>query len=75
MARSYAPSRVSGLLALWKEDLSKTNPKIAQSLADPAEYPNLFEEFEESLKAEKYFQKEKSIEDLPDVCSLLRPRN
>lgn len=83
MARSYAPSRVSELLTLWyvspsipthrsrKQDLSKTNPKIAQSLADPAEYPNLFEEIEESLKAERYFQKEKTIDDLPEVTTCL----
>lgn len=45
-ARSYAPSRVSATLALWKEDLGKTNPKAAGRLASPEEYGNLFSEME-----------------------------
>jgi len=51
-ARSYAPSKVSEVVALWKEDLGKVNPKAAAALADPAEYPNLFPELSTSLKAE-----------------------
>eukprot|EP01126_Amoeba_proteus_P032662 TRINITY_DN3186_c0_g1_i11.p1 TRINITY_DN3186_c0_g1~~TRINITY_DN3186_c0_g1_i11.p1 ORF type:complete len:615 (-),score=134.07 TRINITY_DN3186_c0_g1_i11:109-1953(-) len=67
MARSYVPSRVSEVIALWRQDLGTTNPRIAQSLADPSQYPNLFDSFEDSLKAEKIFTKEFSlkIEDLP----------
>jgi hypothetical protein len=34
---------------LWKEDLQKQNPKAAESLADPAEYPNLFPELQQEL--------------------------
>jgi len=58
MARSYAPSRVSGVLAEWKKDLAKTNSKIAKSLADPSEYPNLFPLHQEALQAEQQFYKE-----------------
>jgi coatomer subunit beta' len=36
---------------LWKEDLQKQNPKAAESLADPAEYPNLFPELQRALLA------------------------
>ena len=37
-------SAVSELVKLWRADLAKTNRKAAAALADPAEYPNLFEE-------------------------------
>jgi len=69
MARSYVPSRLTELVALWREELGKTNPKIAQSLADPTQFPNLFHNFEESLDAEKRFygNPEIALEDLPDA--------
>ena len=52
-ARTYAPSRVSDVLKLWKSQFSLVNPKAAQSLADPHDYPNLFPNFDLALKAEK----------------------
>jgi len=51
-ARTYAPSRVSEITKLWKESLQTSNPKISQSLADPAEYANLFPGFAQQLEAE-----------------------
>jgi len=51
-ARTYAPSQVSRMVELWKEDLTKVNEKAAESLADPAEYPNLFQDFDLGLIAE-----------------------
>ncbi len=39
-------------MAAWREDLNKVNAKAAESLADPAEYPNLFQDFDLSLVAE-----------------------
>jgi len=45
---------------LWKEELAKTHKKIAESLADPAEYPNLFPDLELALKAEKLYKEERS---------------
>uniref|UniRef100_A0ACD5XWM0 Uncharacterized protein n=1 Tax=Avena sativa TaxID=4498 RepID=A0ACD5XWM0_AVESA len=53
MARSYLPSKVSEIVAIWRKDLSKVNPKAADSLADPAEYPNLFEDWQVALAVEK----------------------
>ncbi|CAM0912707.1 unnamed protein product [Alopecurus aequalis] len=53
MARSYLPSKVSEIVAIWRKDLSKVNPKAADSLADPAEYPNLFEDWQVALTVEE----------------------
>ena len=40
-------------MKLWQGDLSKTNEKAAQALADPLQYDNLFPELQAALKAEK----------------------
>ncbi|KAH9325677.1 hypothetical protein KI387_005855, partial [Taxus chinensis] len=52
MARSYLPSKVSGIVSIWHNDLKKVNQKAAESLADPEEYPNLFEDWNLTLSAE-----------------------
>lgn len=45
LARTYAPDQISRIVGLWKSGLeSKNRKKTAESLADPAEYPNLFPE-------------------------------
>jgi coatomer subunit beta' len=59
-ARTYAPSQVSRMVELWKEDLTKVNAKAAESLADPAEYPNLFTDFDLGLIAEHQASQTKS---------------
>lgn len=57
-ARSYCPEQISDIVKLWKGDLAKNNKKkVSESLADPAQYPNLFPELtkekgEESGKKE-----------------------
>lgn len=56
LARTYAPSKVSEVVALWRNDLKKINQKAAESLADPAEYPNLFPNWDLALKAEELEQ-------------------
>ena len=38
---------------VWKKDLQQQNPKAAESLADPDEYPNLFPDLQLALKAEE----------------------
>ncbi len=48
------------VVELWRGDLSKTNPKAAQSLADPTEYENLFPELKQALQAEQYLKTERS---------------
>ncbi|XP_047316950.1 coatomer subunit beta'-2 [Impatiens glandulifera] len=52
MARSYLPSKVPEIVAIWRKDLNKINPKAAESLADPEEYPNLFEDWQVALEVE-----------------------
>ncbi|KAI3928793.1 hypothetical protein MKW98_024394 [Papaver atlanticum] len=52
MARSYLPSKVSEIVALWRKDLNKINLKAAESLADPEEYSNLFEDWQIALSIE-----------------------
>ncbi|KAL0425061.1 UNVERIFIED_CONTAM: Coatomer subunit beta'-2, partial [Sesamum radiatum] len=52
MARSYLPSKVSEIVALWRKDLNKINPKAAESLADPEEYSNMFDDWQIALAVE-----------------------
>eukprot|EP01026_Neomeris_dumetosa_P007818 TRINITY_DN12423_c0_g1_i4.p1 TRINITY_DN12423_c0_g1~~TRINITY_DN12423_c0_g1_i4.p1 ORF type:complete len:889 (+),score=158.35 TRINITY_DN12423_c0_g1_i4:94-2760(+) len=66
-ARTYCPSRMSAAVKAWREDLQKINPKAAESLADPEEYPNLFPNLEAALKAEQFIREQKGI--LPPSAS------
>eukprot|EP00897_Mesotaenium_endlicherianum_P002794 jgi/Mesen1/2542/ME000161S01590 len=59
MARTYVPSRVSDVVELWRNDLKKINLKAAESLADPAEYPNLFPNWQLALKAEEHVRQQR----------------
>ncbi|PWA91323.1 Coatomer, WD associated region [Artemisia annua] len=52
MARSYLPNKVSEIVALWTKDLNKVNQKVVESLADPEEYPDMFEEWQIALEVE-----------------------
>mmetsp|Transcript_5564 Transcript_5564/g.15523 ORF Transcript_5564/g.15523 Transcript_5564/m.15523 type:complete len:933 (-) Transcript_5564:265-3063(-) len=52
-ARTYLPSKMPEVVALWRKDLQKVNPKAAESLADPEEYPNLFPDLELAKMAEE----------------------
>uniref|UniRef100_A0A1D1YCR9 Coatomer subunit beta'-2 n=2 Tax=Anthurium amnicola TaxID=1678845 RepID=A0A1D1YCR9_9ARAE len=61
MARSYLPSKVSEIVEIWRNDLKKVNPKAAESLADPEEYPNLFEDWHIALEVESNHSKERGI--------------
>ncbi|KAG2186148.1 hypothetical protein INT43_002586 [Umbelopsis isabellina] len=46
-ARTYLPDQISRVVKLWKMDLEKNGRnKVAQSLADPESYPNLFPELQ-----------------------------
>jgi hypothetical protein len=47
-------ARSHQVVSLWREDLSKINAKAAESLADPAQYPNLFPNLDLALHAETY---------------------
>lgn len=57
--RSYIPSRISEVVALWRESLSQLNEKAGQSLADPKDYENLFPGYAEALKTEHFVKQER----------------
>ncbi|KAF9616843.1 hypothetical protein IFM89_032693 [Coptis chinensis] len=61
MARSYLPSKVSEIVSIWRNDLNKINQKAAESLADPAEYPNLFEDWQVALAVESKISEQRGI--------------
>ncbi|KAL1116678.1 hypothetical protein AAG570_005150 [Ranatra chinensis] len=58
-SRTYLPSQVSRVVELWKS-MGKVGDKAGQSLADPAQYPNLFPGFQDALKTEQYLRKERA---------------
>ena len=59
-ARTYMPSKINMVVELWREELAKTNEKAAKALADPDQYENLFDNYQGSLKAEKFLEAENS---------------
>ncbi|XP_055335267.1 coatomer subunit beta'-like [Paramacrobiotus metropolitanus] len=58
-AKTYVPSHINRVLAIWKEKMGRKNAKAAQALADPIQYPNLFGNFEDGLKAEQFYTRER----------------
>jgi coatomer subunit beta' len=60
-ARTYLPRETARIVGLWKESLLKTNPKVAERLADPIDFPNLFPDFSLIEEAEKLLLGEKEI--------------
>lgn len=57
-ARSYLPDQISRVVQLWRQQLSAVNPKAGQSLADPAEYENLFPGLQEAIAAQRVMEEE-----------------
>ncbi|PSS07451.1 Coatomer subunit beta-2 like, partial [Actinidia chinensis var. chinensis] len=68
MARSYLPSKVSEIVAIWRKDLNKVNPKAAESLADPEEYANLFEDWQVALAVESKVAETRVLSSSLGVC-------
>ncbi|GMR50177.1 hypothetical protein PMAYCL1PPCAC_20372, partial [Pristionchus mayeri] len=64
-ARTYAPSQVPRVLALWKEHTARlagpNQRNVGESLADPAKYENLFTGWADSLKAESFSRELSSL--------------
>lgn len=56
-ARTYCPSLLDSVFPVWKRDLDKINPQLAEAVADPDKNPNLFHGLSESLQAERVFDK------------------
>lgn len=48
---------------LWKKSLTNDHeqPKIAESLADPEKYDNLFEDYQDSKRAEEFVRSRSNI--------------
>lgn len=57
-ARTYIPSKISYVVELWRAELAKINEKAGQSLADPAQYENLFPGLHDALKTEQFLAKQ-----------------
>ncbi|KAH8856496.1 Coatomer subunit beta' [Schistosoma japonicum] len=58
-ARTYLPSYMPEIVEEWRNWLDKSNKasaKIANSLANPKDYPNLFPDLEEALSTEKWLK-------------------
>jgi len=55
MARTYSPSLVHMVVQQWKAQLLKDpkSARIGEAIADPEEYPDLFDNWVESLNAEQ----------------------
>ncbi|XP_059285920.1 coatomer subunit beta'-2-like [Lycium ferocissimum] len=61
MSRSYLPSKVPEIVSIWRKDLSKVNQKAAEALADPEEYPNLFEHWQIAHAVEARAAEERGV--------------
>jgi len=59
-ARSYIPSRISEIVSLWKDDLSKVSESAANALADPILNADLFPDMDIALEVEKMFLAQRS---------------
>jgi coatomer subunit beta' len=60
LARTYLPSQISRAVSLWRLDLKQISDRAAASLADPAEYPNLFPDLDWALKVEEVFKRNRT---------------
>ncbi|XP_042864924.1 coatomer subunit beta'-like isoform X2 [Penaeus japonicus] len=54
-ARTYMPGEMSRVVGLWK---TAAGEKIGQSLADPAQYDNLFPGLKDAVKSQQYIQQQ-----------------
>ena len=54
-ARTYLPSKIDEIVALWKTDLAKISETAAEALASPSSNPELFPDMEIGLQVEQMF--------------------
>uniref|UniRef100_A0A0P4W5G6 Beta'-coat protein n=1 Tax=Scylla olivacea TaxID=85551 RepID=A0A0P4W5G6_SCYOL len=69
-ARTYMPSEISRVVEVWKQSAGE---KIAQTLADPSQYDNLFPGIKDALKTQQYL--EKSTRPIPAASTSSVPGN
>ena len=55
-ARTYLPSEVAAIVQEWKAKTAKVNARLAEGIADPERYPNMFPGFDIALKAEQMYK-------------------
>eukprot|EP00931_Biecheleriopsis_adriatica_P020246 TRINITY_DN13599_c0_g2_i1.p1 TRINITY_DN13599_c0_g2~~TRINITY_DN13599_c0_g2_i1.p1 ORF type:complete len:953 (+),score=217.85 TRINITY_DN13599_c0_g2_i1:80-2938(+) len=55
-SRTYCPSELDRVVQMWTADLAQVNQAVAESLASPSKYPDLFPDFGLTLQAEKAFE-------------------
>lgn len=66
LARTYLPSHIPRVVKLWRESLVKAGKKkIADSLADSADYENLFQDIKYGLMLETMAASRKRQEKIP----------
>ncbi len=53
--RTYLPSRIEEIVALWKQDLSSVSATAAESLASPSSNPAFFPDMDIALQVEQMF--------------------
>ena len=53
--RTYLPSRIDEVVALWKSDLSTVSESAANSLASPSQNPTMFPDMDVALQVEQMF--------------------
>jgi len=53
--RTYLPSRIDEIVALWKQDLSSVSQTAAEALASPSSNPDQFPDLDIGLQVEQMF--------------------
>jgi len=53
--RTYLPSKIDDIVALWKQDLSSVSETAAEALASPASNPDQFPDLDIGLQVEQMF--------------------
>jgi coatomer subunit beta' len=54
-ARTYLPSKLPEVIALWKSDLSTVSEAASKSLAGPSSNPEMFPDYDVALQVEQMF--------------------
>jgi len=54
-ARTYIPSKIDEIVALWKEDLTAVSEAAAEALAMPSANPDMFPDLDIGLQVEQMF--------------------
>ncbi|EGG14604.1 WD40 repeat-containing protein [Cavenderia fasciculata] len=59
MSRTYLPSQLPEIVEKWRESLKSVSARVAESIANPREYPNLFPGYDTALEKEKAVSQER----------------